>query len=738
MRQELQTHVAFHLTGRRFGEALAAIDPQELRPALLACYRDLARLRYDYPLVLVRGAAGAECVQSLSAILDGIASDLAPRVNDAERLKKILLRLEREIRSLTAEGAGGALTAIWDAAARRLGAETDELLEDSLTRARLALKAEGEVVDCNRDAAASVLTHAWRAVEEPKAHRFRQTVTRLIQKLSDILRADFVNSEAGRTPDNLKAAVGTIHDDVFDFEAMSRLLGRGSSQTLLPESRRRRIEWALAALGSQRFFPLAAAAGGESVGARPYTFVFDSCAEALEAFRQRRPDMVELAKAIAIADLEINGQYVEAKHDQFFQEFSQNELGPEDVALFPDYLVRLRAGDMQAIEHVELMTLLSAGLPVKVLTQTDDILEASPIGNGHPVFGVRSAQLARLALGLDDVFVVQAPASHLLRMREQIARGLAYPGPALFSVYSGANDETAHLPAYLTAAAAMEARAFPVFTYDPSAGSDWASRFSLHDNPQPEQDWPVHRFSYEDEDHQRISEDLAFTFVDFAACDRRYAGHFARVPRAGWTPDMVSVGSHLARQKQGAAEAVPALLMVDGEDRLQKVIVDEKLLQEARRCRDMWHSLQELGGIHNSYAERLLARERKAWEERARQEAPAPGIPLQPVPPASGPTPSTAPAAPVPAEAEPEKAPDDPYIETPRCTTCDECTQINNRMFAYDANKQAYIADVTAGTYRQLVEAAESCQVSIIHPGKPRNPNEPGLEDLLQRAEPFR
>ncbi len=59
-------------------------------------------------------------------------------------------------------------------------------------------------------------------------------------------------------------------------------------------------------------------------------------------------------------------------------------------------------------------------------------------------------------------------------------------------------------------------------------------------------------------------------------------------------------------------------------------------------------------------------------------------------------------------------------------------------MFAYNENKQAYIANLDAGTYAQLVEAAESCQVSIIHPGKPRNPNEPGLAELLQRAEAFR
>jgi hypothetical protein len=58
-------------------------------------------------------------------------------------------------------------------------------------------------------------------------------------------------------------------------------------------------------------------------------------------------------------------------------------------------------------------------------------------------------------------------------------------------------------------------------------------------------------------------------------------------------------------------------------------------------------------------------------------------------------------------------------------------------MFAYDDNKQAYLANPAAGTYAQLVEAAENCQLSIIHPGKPRDPNEPDLPALLERAQPF-
>ena len=58
-------------------------------------------------------------------------------------------------------------------------------------------------------------------------------------------------------------------------------------------------------------------------------------------------------------------------------------------------------------------------------------------------------------------------------------------------------------------------------------------------------------------------------------------------------------------------------------------------------------------------------------------------------------------------------------------------------MFVYDENMQAYIADPDAGTYRQLVEAAEICQVCIIHPGKPRDASEPNLDELIERAEPF-
>ena len=80
---------------------------------------------------------------------------------------------------------------------------------------------------------------------------------------------------------------------------------------------------------------------------------------------------------------------------------------------------------------------------------------------------------------------------------------------------------------------------------------------------------------------------------------------------------------------------------------------------------------------------------------------------------------------------------DDPYIDTPLCTSCNECTNLNGMLFGYNENKQAFVKDPNAGTFKDLVVAAEKCPVHIIHPGKPKNQSEPNLDELIKRAAPF-
>ena len=103
-------------------------------------------------------------------------------------------------------------------------------------------------------------------------------------------------------------------------------------------------------LRAQRFYAAASEADKWIGVGEPYSFVFENCSDAVAAYRERLPKMIELAKAIAIAELEIEGEYSEARHDAFFAEFGANGLDPDELALFPDYLICLRAAELAASE----------------------------------------------------------------------------------------------------------------------------------------------------------------------------------------------------------------------------------------------------------------------------------------------------------------------------------------------------------------------------------------------------
>ena len=337
-----------------------------------------------------------------------------------------------------------------------------------------------------------------------------------------------------------------------------------------------------------------------------------------------------------------------------------------------------------------------------------------------------AGQLAESAMGLGDAFVLQATASQLHQVRDRVRAALEYRGPALLAIFTGALRPD--LPPYLVAAAALEARVVPSFTCDPSAGPNFAQRFALHDNPQPERPWPVHELSWADEALQRVSTECAFTSADYAICDPRQAGHFARVPRERWNGSLVRFDRW---QADGAAGAVPFVYALDADAGVHRLVVDERLARTARRHAEAWHRLRELDALKRPPAIAFVATVEVTPAEVAAVETAAPT-------PAPEPAASASPSEQLAAAAQPAPSRDDAYIETARCTTCNECTGVNARVFAYNANGQATIADPAAGTYRDLVDAAERCQVAIIHPGKPRNPAELGLADLLERAEPFR
>lgn len=393
-----------------------------------------------------------------------------------------------------------------------------------------------------------------------------------------------------------------------------------------------------------------------------------------------------------------------------------------------------------------------------------------------------TVRLPQMALNLQNSYVFQGTVADPQALLEAYRSGLAFEGPALYAVYHPRHAGEDSLAQYINAAAALEARALPGFRYNPDLGSGLAERFSIDLTPQNEQRWPENELRYEEDGASKTTR-LSFTLAEFLAQEKSLSSQFLEVPRADWPPQMLPVSEYLDLPEGKRNEKIPYLLMTDPEGLLWRVVPTQDVIRLTYQAAANWQALQELGGINNSHVAAMLAAEKERLAaEKAREmaelaerhqaemtqtvgqlteeivsriaagllsEGTSAALPAAPpaarparketpaAPPAESPAAAAAPAA---AEAEEEEEAlsfDEPYVDTPLCTSCNDCINLNNAMFAYNENKQAIIKDATAGTFRQLVEAAEKCPVRIIHPGKPKNPDEPGLAELIKRAEKF-
>ena len=674
----------FRLTGARAG-ALGAADG--LRPALFGRFADLTSLRYDYPLIAL--ADDTDAFVPLSRLVDDALAEAAPKGIAGERIRRTALRVEREIRVMLEAGERGDLAAMWTKAVDRLAVRGGDAFRSDAGAVRGAIRKDGALIACESEVGSLVVSHVWRGAQARKTRLARMTIDALAQRLADLVRADLLRSSDGRRADALRSGVGTRHQDVFDFSLMATLLSGPSGESALGPARRERIERTVTALRAQRFFDADV----------PYVFAFDRIEEALAAYEDRLPAMAALVRAMSVAELELRGAYDEQRHDAYFARFDEHSLTPGERALFPDYLVRLEAGGADQASRANIIEGLTSGAPLKIVFVTDD------------AFGL-GAHLATTAMGLGDAFVVQSSASRLFEVRGRVRSAIDFAGPALISLFVPTH---AALPEYLVAAAAAESRAFPTFAYDPAAGAGWKECFALLDPAPGDGVWPEHDLEYAGADGARMSERVAFTPADLALVDPRYASDLAAIPRAVWSDALTPVASALGADANGH---IPFVYAIDADAGLHKVAIADRLVQLTKRSAEAWRRLVEL--------------------DELKREPAAVAAPVAPAETAA-PAPSASDAAPAAAVAVAEApASDEPYIETPRCTTCNECTTLNPRAFAYNENKQAYIKDAKAATYREMVEAAENCQVAIIHPGKPRDPSEPGLDDLIKRAESFR
>jgi homotetrameric NADPH-dependent glutamate synthase len=197
----------------------------------------------------------------------------------------------------------------------------------------------------------------------------------------------------------------------------------------------------------------------------------------------------------------------------------------------------------------------------------------------------RRKELGRILMSHGDAYVAQVSTAHVNHFYRAVMEANEYPGPAVLIAYTPCMPEhgIADDAGARSLRAAVDSRAFPLFTYDPRRGSTIAERLSLAGNPSVESDW------------HRQPDGTPYDFIAFARGEGRFAAHFA--PDGTPTSEMLDTQAdrlanwHTLQELAGVGRAaVPA----DGSRRLdfaetsQTMSADEAIAAAAMclQCKD--------------------------------------------------------------------------------------------------------------------------------------------------------
>ncbi len=515
---------------------------------------------------------------------------------------------------------------------------------------------------------------------------------------------------------------------------------------------------------------------GSTYPYNPYPFPWanhlfqDSVSMAMGIFEGHMARMAEGFVAVRQAELELAGKYRPEEHDEFFTYFNWHEFSDEEWELCPPVVAVGGDGAMYDIGFQNLSRALASGRPIKVLVVDTQVYsntggQACTSGffgqiSDMAQFGkaIQGKQEPRKEIGLigmahRNTYVLQSTIAHPSHMIEGFIQGLKARRPALFNLYSscqpehGIGDDMSSRQAKL----AVESRAYPLFRYDPDAGTTPEECFDLDGNPWKEELWPTYTLSYQDGGREKELE-VRMAFADFAITEVRFRKHFRLAPPDTWNDAMVPLVDFLDLEEEEREDQYPYVWSVDRQGGLSRLLVDRAMVESTEDRRDFWRMLQALAGV----ARQEVSREEV--EVQARQQVVsqlAESLMRLAMGEGSGDASSLLTGIEIPVPASPaietvaeeatEPAVGDgngggymaPWLETEACTSCDECIELNPKIFAYNDKKKAYIKDPKGGPYSDLVKAAEKCTAQVIHPGLPADRGAKDVDKWIARGDKY-
>jgi pyruvate-ferredoxin/flavodoxin oxidoreductase len=507
---------------------------------------------------------------------------------------------------------------------------------------------------------------------------------------------------------------------------------------------------------------------GSTYPFNPYPFPWsnhlfqDSPSLAMGVFEGHMAKMADGFRAIRLAEAELTGKIDLTKAESDLAYFNWQIFTDEEWELCPPVVAVGGDGAMYDIGFQNLSRLMASGKPIKVLvvdTQVysntggqactsgfiGQISDMAQFGKAQKGKEEPRKEIGLIGMAHRTTYVLQGSIAHASHMIEGFIQGLKARRPALFNLYTscqpehGIGDDMSARQAKL----AVESRAYPIFKYNPDLGVTAAECFELDGNPAMDQDWPTYTMKYKDGAREREMT-LPMTFADFAITEVRFRKQFRNAPVDTWNENMVPLAEFLELSDDDREGKFPFIWAVDKKQQLTRLLVSEAMVLSCQDRRNFWTMLRSLAGLDKEEISRedITAQVRQdvvgniasGLMQLAGSNG---GAEVAMALDSAGS--ATAVAAPGDAPATNGSGGEymAPWIETELCTACDECTNLNSKIFVYNENKKAIIKDPQGGPYPDIVKAAERCTAQVIHPGLPKDRNIKNVDKWIARAKKY-
>lgn len=648
---------------------------------------------------------------------------------------------------------------------------------------------DGACTGCGEKSILHIFTSTITALMQRRVHKQVQRIDQLIQRLEQHLRLKLAETVDLSDLNAIRSAVASHRNRDLHLAELAGALDQGKAGSPLDQDWLAHVSDLIATLKDLlwRYREGPTGSGRASLGFmnatgcssvygstypyNPYPFPWsnhlfqDAPSVSLGLFEGHMRKMADGFRAIRLAEGELEGKDYGDLSKQL-RTFGWRDFSDEEYLLCPPVVAVGGDGAMYDIGFQNLSRVLMAGRPIKICvldTQVysntggqactsgfmGQISDMAPFGTAWRGKEEFRKEISLIGAAHRTAFVLQGNLSNYTHLIEGFIDGLNSRRPALFNVYAvcqpehGVGDDASHLRSKM----ALESRAYPILRFDPDAGDSWETCFDLTGNPALDRDWPVYTLAYVDDEGTAQSMDLPMTFADFAVQEGRFRKHFRTAPPDTWNDSMILLSDFIAMDPAAREEHFPYIWAVDKKNRLMRVLVSAEMVTSTEERLDFWRTLKCIAGLSGrADPEAIAAAVRKETAQRLASslmsllEGDA-GAPAAPRPASDGDRHEPEAAATVhKASAEPQRdgAFEPAWIDQGECTSCDECVNINPKIFAYDENKKAYVKDPRGGPFKDIVRAAEKCTGKCIHPGTPANSAEKDLDKLIKRAAKFK